>query len=377
VLIATVRALLRLYQAVSERKQARAALQQSEQTFRALFENAMDAILIADNEARYVDANPAACALMGMPREVLLGASLEELIRPEARSAARSQWAKFLEEGRQEGVFELIPADGTVRQVEFRARAHFLPNLHLSVLRDITERTRTEEELLESHRQLRELSNHLQGVREEERARIAREVHDELGQALTGLKLEIAAIVQRLSARNRTLIPRLRSMSDVVDGTIQSVRRISTELRPVILDELGLVPAIEWFAAGWQRRTGIACGVSVTQPEEYLPPDISVALFRIVQEALTNVVRHAEATQVSLELHQTANSLTLTIRDDGTGIGAERIRDRKSVGLSGMRERAAALGGELTISTASGQGTTIMVSIPLKGDDRTNAPGTE
>ncbi|MCC2668473.1 MAG: hypothetical protein K0Q72_944 [Armatimonadetes bacterium] len=377
VLVATVRALLRLYQAMSDRQRARAAQQESEETFRALFENAMDAILIADDRSAYVDVNPAGCELLGRTREELLGASLTDVVPPELQGQARLQWDVFLREGHQEGVFELRRADGSTRLVEFRARANFRPGLHLSVLRDITARTRTEEELRASHRQLKELSNHLQGVREEERARIAREVHDELGQALTGLKLEIAAIVQSLPARNRTLIPRLKSMADVVDGTVQSVRRISTELRPVILDELGLVPAIEWFASSLQRRTGIACRVTATEPEQPHSPEISVALFRIVQEAFTNVARHAQATAVSLSLEHAAGTLTLSIHDNGSGIGADQVQDWASVGLAGMRERAAALGGELSIASKPGEGTTIMVAIPLMEEGRVEAPGIE
>ena len=473
---------------ITERKQSEAALARSEEMFRALFENAMDIILIADDRGKYVDVNPAACEALALSRQELTQLSLWDLVPPENAELAQLAWHQFLREGEQSGIFQLTGPDGVRRLVDYRARANFRPGLHLSILRDITEqarieqalrnseerfrialqgstisvfsqdrelrytwmhnpppgitsdeiigrvdaeiasaesaerltvlkqavldtgerqrvefplelsnqtftfdlhmealrdaegrivgvigaaadvtaRKRSEEELHAYHRQLRELSAHLESVREEERARVAQEVHDELGQALTGLKLEISSIVRDLPSRNRALAPRLREMAGLVDATIQSVRRISTELRPLILDELGLQPAIEWYAGTFQQRTGIRCSVRPQSPEPFIPEAAAVGCFRIVQEALTNVARHSEATEVTIDLHADHCELRLSICDNGVGIGEERLRDRKSVGLAGMRERAVALGGSLTFVTGRADGTTVNLVLPLE-----------
>jgi PAS domain S-box-containing protein len=476
---------------ITAQKRSEAALQRSEEMFRALFENAKDAIMIADDRGRYVDVNPAACEVLGIPREELTRLALWDLVPPHQNEMAHSAWYHFLREGEQEGIFQLLARDGTPRLVDYRARANFLPGLHLSALRDITERARIEQALRESeerfrvalqgstisvfsqdrelrytwvynshlplapdefvgkidsdltsarsagkltalkelvlatgerqraeiqvdlpnntstlelqveplrdaegrtlgvigaatdvterkrteedlrayHRQLRELSAHIETVREEERARVAQEVHDELGQALTGLKLEIASIIRDLPPRNRSLAPRLRAMAELVDGTIQSVRRISTELRPVILDELGLVPAIEWYAGTFEQRTGIRCKFESQATETPIPAPVSVACFRIVQEALTNIARHSGATEAEIELRQTEDALWLSVRDNGVGVSEESLTNRKSMGLAGMRERAAALGGALTIGARGEGGTAVSLTLPLEQGD--------
>jgi signal transduction histidine kinase len=228
-----------------------------------------------------------------------------------------------------------------------------------------TERRRAEERLRDSHEQLRALSVYLQYVREEERTRIAREVHDELGQALTALKLDLALVSSRLQRSQRPVLDKLQTMSDHVDATIQSVRRIATELRPGILDDLGLVAALEWQANEFQNRTGIACHVSSTLQDTQLDADLNTAFFRIFQETLTNIMRHANATRVDVNSTQENGRLVLTVQDNGRGILPGEIKDRRSIGLLGMEERAALLGGEFEISGEPGRGTTVTVKIPL------------
>jgi signal transduction histidine kinase len=228
-----------------------------------------------------------------------------------------------------------------------------------------TERRRAEERLRDSHEQLRALSVYLQYVREEERTRIAREVHDELGQALTALKLDLAHVSSRLPRSQRPLLDKLQTMSDHVDETIQSVRRIATELRPGILDDLGLVAALEWQANEFQNRTGIECHVSSTLQDTQLDADLNTAFFRIFQETLTNIMRHANATRVDVNSTREDGRLVLTVRDNGRGILPGEIKDRRSIGLLGMEERAALLGGEFEITGEPGRGTTVTVKIPL------------
>lgn len=226
------------------------------------------------------------------------------------------------------------------------------------------ERKHAEERLRESHEQLRALSVYLQYVREEERTRIAREVHDELGQSLSALKLDLAWLPPRLPKGQRPLVDKIKSMSAHIDTTIQAVRRIATELRPGILDDLGLLAALEWQANEFQGRTGIQCEVTTTLQDTLLDADLNTAFFRIFQETLTNIMRHAQATRVTV--HSTAENgcLVLTVRDNGRGITPAEIRDTKSIGLLGMGERAALLGGEVEFSGVPGAGTTVTVKIP-------------
>jgi len=228
------------------------------------------------------------------------------------------------------------------------------------------ERKRAEERLQRTNEQLRALSAYLQYVREEERTRIAREVHDELGQNLTGLKLDLSWLGNQFSGRgSRTLRTKVKELLAHVDGTIQTVRRIATELRPSILDDLGLVAAIEWQTNDFQNRTGIRCSVSCRVPEILWDHDFTTVFFRIFQETLTNIIRHANATRVAVRLEQENGSLILEIEDNGRGITEKEIANTRSIGLIGMRERAALVGGDVSFRGGPGIGTTVRVKIPL------------
>jgi signal transduction histidine kinase len=224
---------------------------------------------------------------------------------------------------------------------------------------------RAEEELRESHEQLRALSVYLQTVREEERTRIAREVHDELGQALTGCKLDLSWIASKLPKDQKALLAKTKALTGHIDSTIQMVRRIATELRPGILDHLGLAAALEWQANEFQTRTGIKCDVQADVGDLSLNADLNTTFFRIFQETLTNVIRHAGATQVTVQLKERGDEIVLEVRDNGRGISREEIGNTKSMGLLGMRERAMLLGGEFKIGRImAGKGTKVTVSIP-------------
>jgi len=217
-----------------------------------------------------------------------------------------------------------------------------------------------------SREQLRTLAARLQSIREEERSRIAREVHDVLGQALTGIKMDAAWILAKLPEGQTKLVARAKSMSSLIDSMVQMVRRIATDLRPGILDNLGLVAAVEWQASEFQSRTGITCQVSSNLRDASLASDSATAVFRIFQETLTNVARHAQATAVTVSICEQQDRVVLQVADNGRGIDLGEVTQSKSVGLIGMRERAAILGGDLVISGAPGQGTTVVLSIPLK-----------
>lgn len=229
------------------------------------------------------------------------------------------------------------------------------------------ERQRAEDKLRRSLDQLRALTTYLQYVREEERTRIAREVHDELGQALTGLKLDMSWLASKLGKNARPVQQKVKTMVDHIDATIQTVRRIATELRPGILDSLGLVAAMEWQANEFQTRTGIPCVVVTSVGDTVWDQDITTVFFRIYQETLTNIIRHAKATRVDVRLDQEEDTLIMTVSDNGRGISEEEMASTRSLGLVGMRERATLIGGELTLHGAPGQGTTVTLRVPLHG----------
>ncbi len=221
-----------------------------------------------------------------------------------------------------------------------------------------------EKKLIESQEQLHNLSLHLQSVRERESTRIAREIHDELGQILTALKMDLSWLNKRLTNGQKPLLEKIRSMSKLTDMIIKAVQRISTELRPGILDDLGLIPAIEWQAQEFENRTNIKCEITLDCEDNDLDQDRSTALFRIFQEALTNVARHANATKIKVSLKEEPDKLLLEIKDNGRGITEEQISNPKSFGLIGIRERLYPWGGEVKIKGLSNRGTTLTVILP-------------
>lgn len=243
--------------------------------------------------------------------------------------------------------------------------------------RERAERKRALEQLRQSHEQLHALSMYLQHIREEERMRISRAVHDELGQALTGLKIDLSWLGNHLPRSLELLVEKTREMTSHIDETIKTVRRISTELRPGILDHLGLVAAIEWQANEFQSRTGIQCNVGSSLHRTILDEELNTVFFRIFQETLTNIIRHANATRVDVHLAEERNHLKLEVKDNGRGIKPNEISNIHSIGLLGMRERAALLGGEVNIRGTPRRGTHVIVSIPLRTPPRRNQPQNE
>jgi signal transduction histidine kinase len=225
--------------------------------------------------------------------------------------------------------------------------------------------SKTEEKLTASREELRNLSQHLQNFREEERTTIAREIHDELGQLLTALKMDLSWLKGKLPEENRQLLNRTRDMDHHIDETIRTVQRISAELRPGILDDLGLGSAIDWQTQEFQKRSGIICTVENSFDCAALDRGRSTMLFRIVQEALTNISRHSEATRANVTLTETGNELVATITDNGKGISQKQLSDSSSIGLIGMRERVRYYNGRVDIDNLPDGGTSVRVTIPL------------
>jgi len=232
------------------------------------------------------------------------------------------------------------------------------------LLQQIKERVTAEEHLRASQQSLRALASHLQSVREEEWTRIAREIHDQLAQALTGLKMDLAWITNRLPEGSKALREKAHSMSGLIDSTMESVREIMSQLRPEMLDRLGLAAAIAWQAGEFQRRSGIRCNVALPAKDLRLDRDRSTAMFRIFQELLTNVARHAGATRIDVAIRSDSNELLLTVEDNGRGIDAEVAHSPKSLGLMGVRERVLPFGGRVDITGVRGEGTRVTVALP-------------
>ena len=230
---------------------------------------------------------------------------------------------------------------------------------------NITDRKRAATDLELSRHQLRQLSAHLQSIREKERTRIARELHDELGQLLTALNTDIVLLKNKIPEGQKILSDRAESMSSLVELTMQTVKRIYMGLRPGMLDHLGLTSAIAWQAEEFSRRTGIACNVSFNPEDMAIDPDLTTTIFRIFQETLTNVQRHAKATKVTVRLKATDNHLEFVVKDNGKGIADDQMRKPDSFGLLGIQERVYHWGGREAIVGKIGKGTTITINIPL------------
>ena len=347
-------------------------LRQIERWFGAAVRSIGDGVLTTDAQERVTFVNPVAEALTGWKREAAEGRPLGEVFRvapapsgPASRPAGPNQLS---------GEVVLTARDGTRLPIECGASPirddAGITIGRVLVFRDITERQKAAEEIRHSRERLRALGAHAEKVREQERLRIAREVHDELGQMVTGLRMDLAWMEKRLpgvgdESLRRSLSDKARSMFELLGHMVHAVRRISAELRPVVLDDLGLVPALEWQAREWQARTGIECSVISTAENLTVTPECGTAVFRIFQETLTNVARHAQASRVAARLSLADGWLVLETRDNGRGITEEQQRETKSFGLLGMKERASLLGGACTVQGAPGNGTTVQVKIPL------------
>lgn len=299
--------------------------------------------------------------------EDLLGKTPAEFFAHDIASA-KERWRKFFDSGHYHSETDERRLDGSPMRIEgdYLIIYDELGRIagHFGIQRDVTNRHLANEEVLASRQQLRALASRLQIVREEERTSIAREIHDELGQALTGLKLDISWVSHRIP-RNTEVLTQCVSMMERIDQTLTTVRRIATELRPSVLDQLGLEAALEWQGQEFATRTGIEVVTESSVNGGPIPDYLASSAFRILQESLTNVARHAKATRVSIGLVQTQLLLTLEVADNGVGLPPERLEQTTSLGLIGMRERALACGGSIAVASSPGTGTTVLLIVPL------------
>jgi len=360
------------------RSEASVAINQSgvnEARMMAIIRSSMEAIITIDEQQRIVLFNPMAEQVFGCTAMEAIGASLERFIPERFRAAHARHVEQFGVTGvsdRQMGrqrVLSGLRANGE----EFPIEASISQTrdggarLYTVMLRDVTERVSAEHAQQRAREELRELSANLQKIREDEKTRIARELHDDLGQQLTALKMDISSVEEALGGSASELVrDHLQGMRRLIDATVASVRRIAADLRPVMLDDLGLIPAVEWLANDFTNRYGIDVERDIETGDARFSPAGATALFRIVQEALTNVARHADATLVTLSLRAGDEAFVLRIADNGQGAHRDGELAGKSFGLLGIRERAHMLGGAVDIQTSQGNGFALSVTIPAE-----------
>jgi PAS domain S-box-containing protein len=356
-----------LEERMAERKRIEVALRESEERYRELFENARDAIYVHDLEGNYTSVNRATETLTGYKREELVGHNFAEFVPEEQlRYVRESFFAKVAEQGETTYEVDVLAKDGRRVPVEVRSQAIYENGVMVGVqntARDITERKLAQEGL-------KMFSRQLIGAQEDERRRIARELHDQVGQILTAVKMNLHT-VQQVSQASEVCCY-IKDNIEAVDEALRLVRDLSVELRPPVLDDFGLVTALHWYVDRYTKRTGLEVDVVIDIPDkdERFSRELETACFRIAQEALTNIVRHAQANQVRLQLVKDGGVLLLSVKDNGTGFDLERLRKRApraaTLGLISMQERAHAAGGTIEIASANSRGTEVRLMLPLE-----------
>ncbi len=354
--------------------EAEKALTKSELLLKEVWSISADGMRISDVDGNIITANDAYCKMVYMKLEDMEGQHFTTVYHDSVKKKFKQFYEEDFSEERVVTHFDRESILWNKKNIWFSfANSHLHTDsgiLVLSIIKDITERKKYEKEIKESAKQLRNLASHLQSVREEERMMIAREIHDELGQVLTVLKIQISLLSNKLRDDQSNLKEKVKTAMAFIDQTVESVQRITSKLRPGILDDLGLVPAIEWQAKDFEERTGVICELSMPTSSVKLDQEKATAIFRIFQETLTNVARHANATKIQIRFQVKDNKYVLRITDNGKGITEKEISDYNSLGLLGMKERALLLNGEFIITGVPAKGTTVYVNIPIESGDK-------
>jgi PAS domain S-box-containing protein len=400
-----------VFENITDRKRSEQAMRESEERFRLLIQGVQEyALFQLDPLGHVVSWNAGAERVKGYRKEEILGKHFsvfypeEDLLdgKPQRSLEEAVKRGQFEDEGwrvRKDGsrfwanavVTALRTSEGNLRgfakltrdmserrereealrkakellELRVEQRAVVLSRVNEELRVEISERRKAEEQFKESVDQLRALAARLQNVREEERTAIAREIHDELGQACTAIKMDLALIGRKMTKRQTQLRARINSTTGLVDEMIATLRRIASDLRPRTLDDLGLAAALEWQAQDFENRTGIRCRVTLPRETVALDAERSTAVFRIFQESLTNIARHARAARVAAKLEIRDDQLHFSVHDNGKGFDPVEAKMRKSLGLVGMQERALLLNGEFKIEGTPEGGTTVNLRIPL------------
>lgn len=354
---------------ITARKIAEEALRLSEEKYRLLFyQNPMPMMMISMPERNFLDVNDAAIEFYGYSKEDFLQMNVMDIRPEDDKDKLRTMLAENKNGINYAGVWRHLKKDGSIVNVNITSHdiSYEGQPARLVLADDVTEQMLAEENLQQSHEAYRLLASHLETVREAERTHIAREIHDELGQQLTGLKMDISWLSKKIKSEDKEVQGKITETIELIDGTVKTVRRIATELRPSILDDLGLVAAMEWQSEEFERRSMIKTKFQSNVTAISVDTDLATGVFRIYQESLTNVMRHANASRVEASLFITDTEIRLTIGDDGKGFIVEEIANKKTLGLMGMRERATLLGGTYEISSMPDRGTSVIIVVPFK-----------
>jgi PAS domain S-box-containing protein len=358
---------------VTARVDSARMLEASERRLRGILDSAMDAIITVDENQRVVLFNAAAEQVFGWTRDQAIGAPLEALIPERFRATHKghvSEFGRTATSSRRMGHLRIVsglrrngeefPLDASISQIVEKGH-----RFYTVILRDVTERVRAERELRRSREEIHELALVASTAREQEKSRIARELHDELGQALTALRIDVGWLREKVAGESADVAAKLASMQLLIDGTVAASRRISADLRPLMLDDLGLAAATEWLVQNFSNRTGVECVLDATEEDLDLQDPHATAVFRVIQESLTNIAKHAEATKVTVRARRENGDMHITVEDDGRGFTMGGPRKAGSYGLVGLRERALLLDGEVTLHSEPGGGTRVDMRLPL------------
>jgi PAS domain S-box-containing protein len=346
---------------ITERKKAELELSRVYKEKETILNRINDGMVSLDNEWRYTFLNDAALATHPMGREEIIGKTLWEVHPDMVGTKFSEKYHLALHTQKVQEIEDYYPHMDIWFSVKVYPSADGLTIFYT----DITERKRIETEIIKTSRQLQELTTHLQSIREEERKRIGREIHDELGQQLTAIKMDIAWINKKTLASEQIVKDKLANVIQLLDSSNQAIRRILNELRPAVLDEHGLLDAIAWHNKQFMESTGIAIELVADTNEIKIKEQIATCVFRVYQEALTNIVRHAQANKVVTSIRMTDKNIIVSIEDNGKGFDAFVEQPVGSFGILGMRERVRALGGSFTLTANIGTGTKINISLPL------------
>ncbi len=356
---------------ITFRKAAEEALKISESKYRILFDkNPLPMFILDLTTQKFLDVNTAAQEFYKYPRHEFLDKNLFDLMSNDNNQMKLKDFGLLVKHIQKGGIYKHYTSDG--KEVSVNTIIHDIMYegqvAKLIVASDETDKLIAAEKLKKSSEELRQLASHLEDVREAERTHMAREIHDELGQQLTGLKMDISWLSRRLQIEDDQISQKVKDIISLIDKTVITVRRLATELRPSILDDLGLISAMEWQSDEFQKRSEIKSIFSTNDPALKLNSNIATNIFRIFQESLTNVSRHSKATEVISNLINTGNEIQLEIQDNGKGFNPAGIEGKKTLGLLGMRERVNLMGGSYNIHSKPGQGTLIKILIPIPSE---------
>lgn len=351
---------------ITERKVIEKELQESEEKYRSIFRiSPFPMWVIREGDLQYMDVNEAAIKDYGYTREELLNMKAYDL-RPKNEFKAIIKTTNIFHNGYQ-GVWKHLKKNGEIINVEIyiQKMMHLGIPCFVSMAIDITKRQKAEEELKEAYQELRSLAKHLQNIREEERSTIARDIHDDLGQQLTVLKMGISFAMDKTREEDKELRDDLNELKTMVGSTINSVRKLSNNLKPRVLDDLGLIEAFQWQCQEFEKYSGYTVKSNCSQTKIELAPEKRLALFRIFQESLTNIMRYAQGNEVVVNLTIQNKKLELRIEDNGKGFNTAILKKTKSLGIIGMKERALMLEGTLSVESEPGKGTRVNLTVPL------------